>query len=342
MERSALFFTTPNQVEVCHEDIPDPRPGQLLVRSCCSAISAGTEMLIYRGLFPRDLPVDAALPALAGAFRYPLKYGYALTGEVVDLRPEADPGWLGKRVFSFHPHESAFWADPTELIPIPQDLRMDEAIFLATMETAVNLVLDGQPALGEQVVVCGQGVVGLLAVALLAHFPIDRLISLDRIPLRREKSLELGATNSLDPEDPGNWGEVENLLTKGRFYPGADLVFELTGAPEALNLAIRCAGYSARVIIGSWYGEKKTLLDLGSQFHRSRMQLISSQVSTIAPALSGRWSKERRLMQAWKAIHELSPQRLITHRVSFARAPEAYRLIAEEPEQTLQVILDFE
>ena len=74
----------------------------------------------------------------------------------------------------------------------------------------------------------------------------------------------------------------------------ADLCFELSGAPSALNTAISLTGFDGRIMIGSWYGQKQSGLDLGGRFHRSRIRLISSQVSTIAPELTGRWDKDRR------------------------------------------------
>ena len=68
MKRSVLYFTAPHQVSLCEEELPEPEPGQVLVKTVLSAISPGTEALIYRGQFPRDLEIDAKLPALSGKF----------------------------------------------------------------------------------------------------------------------------------------------------------------------------------------------------------------------------------------------------------------------------------
>jgi threonine dehydrogenase-like Zn-dependent dehydrogenase len=67
--------------------------------------------------------------------------------------------------------------------------------------------------------------------------------------------------------------------------PGADLTFELSGNPLALNNAIALTRFSGRIVIGSWYGEKQMDINLGGTFHRSRIKLISSQVSSISPEL---------------------------------------------------------
>ena len=115
----------------------------------------------------------------------------------------------------------------------------------------------------------------------------------------------------------------------------------LSGSPSALNDAITSTGFDGRVVIGSWYGEKQAMLDLGGEFHRSRIKLISSQVSTIAPKLSGRWDKGRRFQVAWDALERVRPGKLITHRFSLGDAKEAYWLLDKNPEETIQIILQY-
>ncbi len=184
---------------------------------------------------------------------------------------------------------------------------------LPNMETAVNFLLDGAPLLGEQVVVFGQGIVGLLLTALLAKMPLAGLVTLDLFPRRRLISEGLGAQASLDPTATGVLAKARAMMADNRFYQGADLTYEVSGQPTALDQAIEITGYHGRVIIGSWYGRKKAELNLGGDFHRSRIRLISSQVSTIAPELTGRWTKPRLLGLAWRMLQEIPPASLITH-----------------------------
>ena len=82
-------------------------------------------------------------------------------------------------------------------------------------------------------------------------------------------------------------------------------------------------------------------LDLGGRFHRSRMRLIASQVSRVAPELSGRWTSRRRLDVAWEMLRAVRPGRLITHRFPLAQAADAYALLDAQPEQALQVLLTY-
>lgn len=342
MKRSTLYFSAPYQISIQEKPLPSPADGQVLIETQISAISPGTELLVYRGQAPTDIPLDETISDLRGKLGYPLKYGYAAVGRVTALGADVAPEWLHRLVFAFHPHESHFVASPTELVPVPSALAPEEAALLPNVETAVNLVMDGQPLIGEHVAVFGQGVVGLLTTALLACFPLGRLVTLDRYPLRRQKSLALGAHASLDPAAvPGDLAQIVAPVQGMSSYPGADLTYELSGSPDALDQAIAATGFSGRVIVGSWYGRKRVELDLGGRFHRSRVRLVSSQVSTISPEWRGRWSKSRRLDVAWQMIQRIRPAHLITHRFPIARASQAYALLDENPEEAIQVILTY-
>ena len=336
-----LFFTAPKKVEIRESTLPILKENEVLVETICSAISAGTEMLVYRGQFPH---LADAHDNVSSGLNYPLAYGYACVGVVKETGKEVNSEWLNRMVFAFHPHASSFIIQPSFLILIPDSLKPETACFLPNMETAVNLVQDGAPILGERVLVLGQGIVGLLTASLLNEFPLESLVAVDRFELRR---------NALNVEGQKSKVGDFQLLTfdpsKKDFHPqaksilhnGADLTFELSGSPSALNDAISLTTFSGRIVIGSWYGQKRAEIDLGGAFHRSRIKLISSQVSTISPELSGRWDKSRRFDVAWKALERIKPEKWITHRFSLNDAEKAYRLLDENPQETIQVVFDY-
>ncbi|PWB76522.1 MAG: oxidoreductase [Anaerolineales bacterium] len=345
MIRKTLYFTAPRQVELREESLPVPGADDVLVETICSAISAGTEMLIYQGRFPRDLETDPVISGLRGGFKYPVAYGYASVGKVVEVGHNVENGWMDKLVFSFQPHTTHFVTSINNLFPVPDDLPAETACFLPNMETAVNLVQDAAPILGERVLVLGQGVVGLLTAALLKGFPLESLVTFDRYENRRKASLAIGVNDSFHPEhirqkliNSAYGTEQSNLSPQFAYAQTFDLTFELSGSPSALNDAIALTAFSGRIIVGSWYGDKETSIDLGGVFHRSRIQLISSQVSTIAPGLSGRWDKARRFRVAWEALKHIQPQKWITHRFPIEEAQKAYQLLDENPQETIQVI----
>ena len=308
-----------------------------MVRSLVSAISAGTEQLIYRGHVADDMPLDETIADLAGNFTYPFKYGYAVVGQVIAIGAGVAPEWRDRLIFAFHPHESHFITTPDTVFPLPTDIDPDDAVFLPNMETAVNFVMDGHPLLGERVAVLGQGVVGLLTTALLARYPLEGLLTVEPYSLRREASLALGAQSSVKPS------ELPNFLKQSQpSQPnGFDLIYELSGNPAALRQAIDLAGFDSRIIIGSWYGTKPVNLDLGGKFHRQRIRLISSQVSTLAPNIRGRWTKSRRIALAWQMLQKIRPAHLISHRFHMSQAAQAYDLLKETPEEAIQVVLSY-
>lgn len=317
-----------------------PDDDEVLVKTELSAISAGSEMLVYRGLAPRDEPVDEKLPDLSGRFQYPVQYGYATVGKVVQCGRAVDAALRDRRIFAFHPHESMFVTAASRIVLLPDDLADEDAVFLPNMDTALTLIMDARPVIGERVVVCGQGVVGLLTTSLLSDCCLEYLATMDNHRLRLQMSGSLGGDPAVDASDPAAVAALRNKLYSDG-SDGADLVFEISGNPEALSRAIDLTGFGGRVLIGSWYTQSEGGVEIGTHFHRSRIRLISSQVSTVAPEHAGRWDKSRRLKTALKLVAKHQPSRLITHRIPVDRAAEAYQLLSEHPDQAMQVVLTY-
>ena len=306
----AVWFRAPKMVELREEALPPLGKGDIRVRAIASGISAGTEMLVYRGQVPPDLPLD--LPTLEGSFGFPIKYGYASVGRTDD----------GGLVFVHHPHQSEYVVPASSAIGLPRDLG-ERGVFLANIETAINVMLDAAPRIGETVLIFGQGVVGLLLTQLAVRVGA-KVLTAEPHALRQRLSTMLGAT-VVSPD------EVHD----------ADVVIEASGNPAALDQAVRCVVFGGTVVACSWYGAKPVNLDLGGAFHRGRIRIVSSQVSTIDPALTGRWSRERRLALARDLLGELQLEPLITHRFPLEAAQQAYDLIDRRPEETGQVLFTY-
>jgi 2-desacetyl-2-hydroxyethyl bacteriochlorophyllide A dehydrogenase len=339
----SLYFEGPGRVKIRESSISGPNSGEVAVKTLFSAISAGTESLVYRGEWPQELTVDESISSLRGGFSYPLKYGYAAVGRIIQIGENVSSEYLGKNVFSFNPHETVFLSRTDDLVLIPEILSPEAAVFLPTMETAVSLVMDGEPIIGEVVAIFGQGVVGLLTAAILSRMNLAKIVTFDKYTLRRRASLGLGADLSIDSTTDFGVDRFEGFFQNSLSNDHrTDLTYELSGCPEVLNQAVLITGFNGRIVLGSFYGSKKADIQLGSWFHRSRIKLISSQVSSIAPHWSGRWTKSRRLGLAFKMIEEIVPENLITHRINFCDADKAYRLIDEKPEDVLQVIFNYE
>jgi 2-desacetyl-2-hydroxyethyl bacteriochlorophyllide A dehydrogenase len=339
MAARSLRFVAPGRVELRERPVPTPDAGEVRVDARFSAVSPGTELLIYRGEFGDGLATDETIDALDGPLSYPLAYGYAAVGEVAETGAGVDDAWIGRTVFAFHPHESHFLADPADLQVVPDDCSPAEATLLPTVETAATLVMDGRPVLGERVAVFGQGPVGLATTAVLSRFPLSSLVAVDPDPTRRARALELGADDAYAPERARD--ELAPAGPPTATGEGFDLAFEVSGDPGALDDAVGLAGYDARVVVGSWYGTKRASLNLGGRFHRSRVEVRSSQVSTIDPPLRGRWDKPRRLDVAWSLLSELDAASFLTHRVAFSEAPDAYELLSARADDVVQVLFEY-
>jgi 2-desacetyl-2-hydroxyethyl bacteriochlorophyllide A dehydrogenase len=336
----AVEFAAPREVDVVDIDPPAPAADEVLVDTTISAVSAGTELLAYRGDLDAETIADEEIAALSGDLSYPLRYGYSAVGTVAAVGADVDPSWRGRTVFGFNPHEGQFLATPADLRPVPDGIDPETAALFANTETAVNFALDGAPRIGERVAIFGQGVVGLLTTALYSRSAAETVVAVEPRAHRRRVADALGADHTVDPTNIDAAGVVRDLID------GADLAIEVSGRPETLETAVGATRFNGRVLVGSWYGTKRADLGFGDHFHRGRVTIESSQVSTVAPELHGRWDRERRRETTWRELQRLADEtrivdRLVTDRVDVEDAPAAYRRLTDDAETTLQVLFTY-
>ncbi len=306
-------------------------PADIRVEALASGISQGTELLVLRGQAPENLPLD--LPTLRGSYQLPIKFGYASVGRVVARGNGVENLDVGQLVFVHHPHQTQYVVPAGTAIPI--DPQTDPAVgtILANLETAVNVVLDAAPRLGDRVAVFGQGVVGLLITQLLKLTGVERIVAIDPSSSRLELARNAGAevyTSYAEALDDGILG-IDAVR--------ADVAIECSGNPKALDDAIATVGMEGTVVVASWYGSKPVSLNLGDSFHRKRLRLVSSQVGNINPCLMPRWSYSRRMEVAKAMLQRLDLEPLVTQRVHFEKAPELYQLLMTEPSATVHATL---
>lgn len=310
----ALWFVAPRQVELRPLELPPLRPDMVRVRTLCSGVSAGTELLAYRGLLPADLPVDESLPSLDGSFAYPFRYGYSAVGRIEEVGDDVAGTGLarGDVVFSFQPHQECFDAAPNALVAVG-GLAPRQAVLLPYVETALQVTLDAGPVLGETVVVCGLGVLGTLIALMLRDAGADVLAS-EPQGWRRQLATRLGVT-AVAPDE---------LPDAARAAGPVPLAIESSGHPAALAPLLDVVAHEGTVLVASWYGTDEVSLPLGGSFHRRRLTIRSTQVSTIPAALSGRWTPERRLRHAARLAAALPLDELATDTVAFDDAADGY------------------
>ncbi len=333
MKAKQLWFVEPGKVEIREFELGPLAPDEVLVKTKVSGISAGTEMLAYRGQLPEGLALDASIKAFDGLdASYPLPYGYACVGYIAEAGSAIDKSLLGKKVFAFQPHASHFVCKLEQLIFLPDEVSEEAGTFLANMETAVNFFIDGADRSEENIAIIGRGVVGQLLNTVLNQHALKGVAAIDSIKARRDLAEREESTTGFAP-DSKRLFEADN---------GFDLIFEISGNPESLNLAIQLSNFAGRIIVGSWYGNKSAQINLGGAFHRNRLKIISSQVSSINPDYAETWTKDKRLQKAMDLIAELKVEKYISHRISLSQAEQAYRLLDKEADKALQVILTYE
>jgi threonine dehydrogenase-like Zn-dependent dehydrogenase len=201
-------------------------------------------------------------------------------------------------------------------------------------DVALTALLDVPVRLGDVVVVVGVGIVGMFC-ALLARRTAGKLIVVDPYEYRRDLALRFGADVAVHPDDA-----IAAVLeaSDGR---GSDVSIEASGHASGLQLAIDCSGLEADVCVVGWYGNKQVPLVLAPQFYSQRLKLVSSSVLYAGSGLQPRWDLGRKLQTALDLLPSMHPNEMISHRIPFSEAPEAFRLLDERPEETLAVILTY-
>jgi 2-desacetyl-2-hydroxyethyl bacteriochlorophyllide A dehydrogenase len=337
----AAVLTAPRTVEVRDVEVADPGPGEVRIETMFSGISAGTEMNVYSGRAPQwGMHRDPATKLFSRTDRpdwtYPFVYGYANVGRVVDAGAEVASPAAGDVVFSYMPHQTVVLAPADATVAVPEGVDPRLAVLNANLNTALNGVLDARPSVGDAVVVSGLGVIGLLVTQLVRRAGAELVVGVDRFDFRRRLAKRLGADAAIDPGE----GVAERVreMTGNR---GADIVIEVSGAPPALNEAIRTVGFAGRVIAVSWYGGTFESLNLAGEFHHNRPRIISSQVGSMNPDLGPLWDTARRqeVVSALLGKLELAP--LFTHDFPIDRAADAYAVVDQGVDGLVQCVLTY-
>jgi threonine dehydrogenase-like Zn-dependent dehydrogenase len=342
----ALVLTAVRQL--AFEPLPPrtPGPDEVLIRTLYSGISAGTELSQYRGSSPfmtRSWDVERRVFRDGDpSWSFPVRnLGYEEVGRIEETGSRVSRVRTGQLVFGAWNHRSVHVMREDEaaarLIPDGADPRI--GIFAHIGAVALNGAHDAGVRLGDLVVVFGLGVTGQIVLQAVRASGAT-VIGVDPVESRRTMALRLGADRVLDPA-VGSVADSVKSETGGR---GADACIEVSGAPPALAEAMRTVAYASRVVaMGFFQGEVRGLR-LGDEFHHNRVELISSQISGVAPAASHRWSKLRLWQTAVRLQHEnrLDLLPLITDEEPFADASALFARLDSGDPDILQSVLTFE
>jgi len=298
----ALWYVKQRAVELRAAPLRIPMPGEGLVRTQFSAISRGTERLIFNGAISPAEWERMRAPLQEGAFPFPVKYGYCAAGVVEDGPADL----VGRTVFCLHPHQDYFIAPVTMLAPVPDGVPARRATLAANMETALNGLWDGGAGPGDRIVVVGGGVVGLLVAYLASRLPAANVTLIDPETSRATVARHLGIAFATPDQAPKD----------------ADIVFHTSATAAGLDTAIASAGMEAAIVEMSWYGDKPVAVNLGGAFHSRRLKLISSQVGQVSPLRRPRWTYRRRLDTALSLLQDPALDALVANDIPFDALPQ--------------------
>jgi Zn-dependent alcohol dehydrogenase len=312
-EARAFWLREPGVAEIRQVQLEPPRAGQVRVRALRSAISRGTEALVFGGHVPPGQRLAMRAPFQEGDFPGPVKYGYLSVG-VVEAGP---PALVGRTVFCLHPHQTAYVVPASAVTVVPADVPASRAVLTGMVETAVNALWDAAPLLGDRVAVVGAGTVGCCVARLLARVPGTTVTLVDVDPSRRHVAAALGADFALPdamPDDP--------------LSGGCDLVFHTSATSAGLQLALGLLAPEGTVHELSWYGDRETTVSLGGSFHSGRLGLRASQVGTVSAARRDRRTTADRLALALELLRDPAFDVLLTGQSSFEDLPQVMPRIA--------------
>lgn len=341
-----IVFVEPGTIDFDEYEDRPLQPDEVRLRTLYSGISAGTELTAYRGTNPYihkrwDPSQKLFVPDVAPSQPYPMSgWGYEEVGEVVEVGAAVSGVAIGNIVYGTWGHRTHHVVDEAyareRLLPEGMDPVL--GIFSQIGAIALNGIHDARIRIGETIAIFGLGVPGQIA-AQLARGSGARVIGIDLLDGRLATASKLGAIDVAINAGAGNVAGQIKALTAGR---GADVSLEVSGSTAALHEAIRATAYSARVVaLGFFQGEARHLY-LGEEFHHNRINLVCSQISGVNPELSYRWNRLRLAQTAMRLQAEgmLNLKPLISHTFPFSQAAEAFRLLDQQPDQALQVVLD--
>jgi 2-desacetyl-2-hydroxyethyl bacteriochlorophyllide A dehydrogenase len=341
-----VTFEAPGVVGFADEAEAPLTEHEVRIRTIYSGISAGTELTAYRGSNPYlDKRWDDArrlfVADRAASLRYPIAgWGYEEVGRIEEVGSSVTSVLPGQVVWGTWGHRSSVvvaeaWTAarvlPTETDPIV-------GVFSQIGSIALNALLDANVHLGEVLAVFGQGVPGLL-VTQLARLNGATVVGIDGIARRLELSRALGADRVVDhtEESPA---EIVKAMTDGR---GADVSIEISGSAGALHEAVRSTAYNSKVVTSGFFQGGASALLLGEEFHHNRIEIVCSQISGVSRSIDHRWNEARlqRTFMTLAAEGRIDVEPLISHVIPAREAADAFRLLDEHPEETVQVVLDF-
>ncbi|MFP3898540.1 MAG: alcohol dehydrogenase catalytic domain-containing protein [Dehalococcoidia bacterium] len=178
---------------------------------------------------------------------------------------------------------------------------------------------------GRSVLIVGDGPIALMAIGVARAEGARLVVILCRHDRRMDIATTMGADKVLK-DGPGT-EEALSQITDGR---GFDVVLEMAGSPEAVDLALKWVRIGGRMSAFGIHGGPFTIENYG-QYVRSGKKIVP---------ISGRliwqtWEEVTRLLESGKL--DVSP--VITHKLPLEEFEKGFSLMMQRPKVSGKVIL---
>ena len=271
-----VLIMEPNRVELVEEKDKELEwdEGKVLVKTCFTAISAGTEYANVTG----DRNVDATRKAEDTVRVYPCGLGYAASGIVEQVGANVKSVKPGDRVALIAcGHQNYHSVDEKMVMKIPyEDITLEETapMFIASFSLSGARKLRIQA--GESACVMGLGVLGMYAVQFCSAMGAAPVIAVDPVKEKRERALRLGADFALDPFE-ADFVEKVRELTDGRMINAA---VEVTGKGQGLDMVLDIMARHGRVSLLGCTRNSDFTIDYYRKVHYPGIELIGAHTCT--------------------------------------------------------------
>jgi len=327
-----LLFPEINRTAWEEFEVPEtPTAHGVVARSICSLVSPGTELAIYTGAHMGFSLPEPPFPLI------PHRPGYALVGDVEAVGSAVQGLAVGQRVLMEAGHGTVGVADTRTqaVVPVPAGVPSAHAPLARMAGIAFTALRLAPPQLGDQVVVLGLGLVGLLAGQLFRLAGARPVLGVDRLPSR----LKLAEALGIIPVDTSR-EELLPALRRALGSRGADIVVEATGSPALVPPALDSARQGGSVVLlGSTRG--LVTLDAYSLLHRKAVRVIGGHETALPFHGDHAWPRLRNLGLALDlmAAGDLRTDGMITDELTVKQALNAHDMLREHPEAHLGVVI---
>jgi 2-desacetyl-2-hydroxyethyl bacteriochlorophyllide A dehydrogenase len=337
MKVRKYYVVGPRQLTLQEEEVGEPGPGQVLIRTRMSALSVGTE--VWRYLNGGHYGGEGSA------------CGYNSAGEVVAVGPGVTHLSPGDLTFAPEPHADFLLVDAGRAIRLPPGLDLEAAVFSYLPTLGLHALRLGGYQAGGNVLVVGQGVVGVLA-AMVARMVGARLVALEPDTARRRLAAQAGGHLVLDPGESSSDEQVSRVF--GALGP--DVIVETSQAWSGLAAAIRLARQETRIaIVGIYRSDpsaevghdllRATFMNR-DRFHNQHVRFIgcSNDPADDYPVGVARWTVQRNMQYIAEQIAAglLAPARAITHRFRWDQLEDVYERFANGDRTMVGVVLSWD